>query len=62
MAMTYGDFSYIEGKWEQWKEENNGWNDAESALNFIEAECAQDYSFEEQDEIFDYIGCLEEKE
>lgn len=62
MSLSYGEVARIQEMWEDWKKEHNGDGSADSALNFIEAECAQDYDFEEQDEIFVEIGCLEERE
>ena len=62
MCLSYGEVAYIQERWEEWKENHGGDGSPESAWNFIEAECAQDYSFDEQDEIFTEIGCLEERE
>lgn len=62
MCLSYGEVAYIQEMWEKWKENHGGDGSPESAWEFIEAECAQDYTFDEQDEIFTEIGCLEERE
>lgn len=61
MCLSYGEVACIQEMWEDWKKEHGGDGSPESAWEFIEAECAQDYSFDEQDEIFTEIGCLEER-
>ena len=58
--MDREDLAYVEGRWEQWKERNGGWNDAESVLNFVEAECAEEFTFREQDVIIEHLKCLED--
>ena len=62
MCLSYGEVTCIQEMWENWKENHGGDGSPESAWEFIEAECAQDYTFDEQDEIFTEIGCLEERE
>ena len=62
MCLSYGEVACIQEMWENWKENHGGDGSPESAWEFIEAECAQDYTFDEQDEIFTEIGCLEERE
>lgn len=62
MCLSYGEVACIQEMWEEWKENHGGDGSPESAWEFIEAECAQDYTFDEQDEIFVEIGCLEERE
>ena len=63
MCLSYGECSVIESEWESWKERHDNDGSAGSALRFIDEMCAEVYPDEEdQDEIFCYIGCLEERE
>ena len=63
MCLSYGECAAIEEEWTRWKINHDGDGTACSALRFIEEECAAVYpSDDEQDEIFCYIGCLEERE
>ena len=63
MCLSYGECAAIEDEWGKWKADHGGNGTADSALRFIDEVCAEVYpEEEEQDEIFCYIGCLEERE
>ena len=62
MCLSYGEVACIQEMWEEWKENHGGDGSPESAWEFIEAECAQDFTFDDQVEIFVEFGCLEERE
>ena len=59
-GLSYGELTTIADEWEKFKEKV-GRNDADTALEFIDTECAGVYdSDDEKEEIFSYIGTLEE--
>ena len=67
MSLSYGEMSAIEAEWTRYKEEHadrlGRIGSSMLALEFLMHECREVYPTEdEQDEIFNYIGCLEEWE
>lgn len=63
--LSYGECSAIQKEWDAYKERKGveGFGDAELAMEFIEEECAGVYDTEdERVAVFNYIGCLEERE
>ena len=60
--LSYGECAAIADEWEAYKKKNGiaGIGSAMLAMAFIVQECAGVYDTdEEQDAVFEYIGCLE---